>query len=208
MSNNFQRFLIFTLSIFLTATGFQNTHLDVYAQNKTSSGGQMLVNPSLKKLSQDPLWNKLSTIWKKINQHEVYDDDFGFNDYKEVENMKKDVDLVKGYLNQLQQKGLINTDEEKSLLNIFTMRYSHLLSSRAMCYETMPFRANVQFKLAERYNLLEKLFSEGKLSDQAYETAKKQFKESFQALKTYEPDNFSNITPDAELIDIVIYLNK
>ncbi|MEW5822293.1 MAG: hypothetical protein AB1782_19015 [Cyanobacteriota bacterium] len=200
----FQKGLIATLSLLIAFLGIPgNTNIV-----KCTDNNQNPINNNsasiLLKLFNTTSWKKINYLWKEINHLE------NIEGYQEKEN--KAIILNTGYekiipdIDTLKKQGYLTNEECIFIKALFENRLNHLKRKYApmTCYIAYPSFASIQDNLEQRFDILEKLFNENKISSEAFKTAKN---EILNDLKKKD-SKYNNIEINDNFLDLAVYLNK
>ncbi|MEW5822289.1 MAG: hypothetical protein AB1782_18995 [Cyanobacteriota bacterium] len=177
-------------------------------KNKPVSGSH-INNDSITKVINNNSWINICKYWKKLNTLESKSD---YNkNYKMMDSFESEFENIKKDLNNLKNEGLIDQDQKGYLINLINERLAYLRYSLYLikCYQASEIGTqitNSRKDLETRYDTLQKLFAENKISSKTFETTSNQIKQDLDFIDSNSEKQA--ILNDKKLLNLIIYLNK
>lgn len=210
MNKKLLNVLLVFLGVFAGYSGVLNNHNATIANDKDSNKVSESNKDQLQQIVNNKDWKELCKIWKKFS-HLQSQKDYNKNYYM-FEELEKEKDKFSSHLTNLLNSKLINQKEHDYLLNTFIERSGYLRFHMGLvkCYKMSLIGSKIaqtRGELEQRYDIIEKLFSEGKINSETFNNTRKQIFEEMQFI-----DDNSHETPELKgnnrLYNLIIYLNK
>ena len=132
--------------------------------------------------------------------------------FTELQDVRKQLVLLKEYLNTLENKKLLTSDEVKFINDKFNKRFDYLEYEMGFvdCYEMsqIGFQITQHYSdLEKRYKTLDKLFEEGKINSETFNIAKLKIVEDMKFIKENSSQASEKPLTEKE-IQLLLYLNN
>lgn len=152
-------------------------------------------------------WENLKNTWKRINKLNTNPN--AKIDWNATQSLMNELESnSQKYIDVLHKAGNINDEEKNFLARLFSERLSYLQYQMGliMCYEMSMVGSQIAEKrddLENRYDILEKLYKENKVSSQTFEFTRKKIIEDMEFINKHEPFNYNN-----KYIELITNLNS
>lgn len=206
MISTSKRLIIFmlslTISLFNACSNNNGSHAEKIRQMPNNTANSLL--------TQNVNWIKLRNIWKELNKLE------SSNDPKVVRANFKEIEVyipkAESHIDVLFKEKLLTEEQKDFLVTTINQRVGYLEYQIGFvsCYDMSQLGFEIvkhREDLEKRYDILEKLFKENKISSNAFELARQKINEDM----TFIEQNSSSASSKAynkDLTNLLIYLNE
>lgn len=187
----------------------QKQKVQEQTQQKTNIS-QSFKSSRIQELLKNKNWREVSRFWKEFNHFEGLEQKS--IPRKPFVKFEKKLPFIQYNLEALVKEHLLTNKEKDFIYAVFQdrlARYEHD-NNLAMCRRViMPMMGgtNKKYDLEKRYDLLEKLFKEGKLNSETFKSMQKQIVDDMNAMK---PNDWYLFDKDINKsnVSLIMYLNK
>ncbi|MEW5821843.1 MAG: hypothetical protein AB1782_16735 [Cyanobacteriota bacterium] len=210
MSKNLKQLIIFVLISLITFSTNNSNKLIAVKKNDNLSKINTSVDNTYQDLENSPQWKELGLFWKKLNHIEKKKDFIEKQLY--FESLQKDYSLLTSLLNTLKKEDLLTEDQKDYIYKSFKDRVLFLKAHWGVitCYQITPQDSLVyenRVNLEKRYDIIEKLYLENKITKSSYELSKIAITKDLMIINNKDTDT-SHIKKVRDFSELIFLLNK